>query len=256
MERVERAGLAVDAILAEFVEGRALPGTGVPADAFWAGLSDLIHGLGPRNRALLETRGRLQGQIDDWHLAQAGAPFDAEDYEAFLREIGYLGPEGPASTTETPPTDPEIAILAGPQLVVPVTNARFALNAANARWVSLFDALYGTDALGTPPPRGAYEPARGAEVVAWVKGHLDAVAPLVGASWAEVTGARAEAGQLVVPTPGGEVVRAFVPRRWAAHSAHPARASLSSTSSSDQTTPKASIASATRVNPAMFAPAA
>ncbi len=202
MGRVERAGLDVDAGLAAFLEAEALPGSGVEADAFWEGLSELVHALGPRNRALLEKRGRLQGRIDDWHLAQAGAPFDAEDYEAFLHEIGYLVPEGPDFQIETPPTDPEIGETAGPQLVVPVTNARFALNAANARWGSLLDALYGTDALGTPPPKGPYDPARGAEVVGWAKDHLDRVAPLAGSSWRDVLDLAVEDGALAAEVAG------------------------------------------------------
>ncbi len=201
MGRVERAGLQVDATLAAFVDGQALPGSGVEPAAFWEGLSALVHGMGARNRALLETRGRLQERIDDWHLAQAGAPFDAEDYEAFLHEIGYLVPEGPDFRIETPPTDPEIGEMAGPQLVVPVTNARFALNAANARWGSLFDALYGTDALGTPP-KGPYDPERGAEVVAWAKDHLDRVAPLAGSSWRDVLDLGVEEGALSAEVAG------------------------------------------------------
>ncbi|WP_210527401.1 malate synthase G [Rubellimicrobium arenae] len=185
-QRVERSGLRVDEVLARFIEERALPGTEVSPDAFWAGLSGLIHELGPRNRALLARREQLQSQIDDWHIAQGGAEHDPVDYETFLREIGYLVPEGPDFTIETPPTDPEIARVAGPQLVVPVTNARFALNAANARWGSLYDALYGTDALGDLPAKGAYDPERGARVMAWAKDHLDRVVPLAGASWRDV----------------------------------------------------------------------
>ncbi|TNC52927.1 malate synthase G [Rubellimicrobium rubrum] len=185
-QRVERSGLRVDEALAQFIEDRAIPGTGVAAEDFWAGLSALVHDLGPRNRALLARRDQFQSQIDDWHIAQGGAEHDPEDYETFLREIDYLVPEGPDFVIETPPTDPEIAQVAGPQLVVPVTNARFALNAANARWGSLYDALYGTDALGDLPPKGPYDEARGARVVAWAKDHLDRVAPLAGASWRDV----------------------------------------------------------------------
>ncbi len=147
-ERVERNGLQVAVELADFLETRALPGTGVEIGAFWQGFSALIHDLAPRNAALLQTRAQMQAQIDDWHRARAGQPHDAAAYEAFLREIGYLVPEGPDFSVETHGVDPEIAQIAGPQLVVPITNARFALNAANARWGSLYDALYGTDALG------------------------------------------------------------------------------------------------------------
>ncbi|MBP1804577.1 malate synthase G [Rubellimicrobium aerolatum] len=208
-QRVERSGLGVDEALARFVEERALPGTGVEVAAFWDGLSGLIHDLGPRNRALLARREQLQSQIDDWHIAQGGAEHDPEDYETFLREIGYLVPEGPDFAIETPETDPEIARIAGPQLVVPVTNARFALNAANARWGSLYDALYGTDALGALPPRGPYDPSRGAQVVAWAKDHLDRVAPLAGASWRDVRRIAVEEGALAleVAGDGGEARR-------------------------------------------------
>jgi malate synthase len=133
LDWVERAELRVAPVLAEFIEARALPGTGVAPEAFWEGLSALLHDLGPRNRALLARRDQLQSQIDDWHIAAGGAEHDPEDYETFLREIGYLVPEGPDFAVSTPATDPEIARMAGSQLVVPVTNARFALNAANAR---------------------------------------------------------------------------------------------------------------------------
>ena len=149
-DRVERAGLRVARVLADFIESAALPGTGVDPASFWEGFSALLHDLAPRNRALLARRAQLQGRIDDWHIAHAGQPHDAGDYRTFLTEIGYLAPEGPAFTIDPAPADPEIAALAGPQLVVPITNARFALNAANARWGSLYDALYGTDAHPTP----------------------------------------------------------------------------------------------------------
>jgi malate synthase len=203
-ERVERAGLLVAHSLASFVEEAALPGTGVSADQFWTGLSGLVHDLGPKNRVLLARREQLQSQIDDWHIAKAGQVHDAEDYVMFLREIGYIVPEGPDFAIETTNVDIEIAHIAGPQLVVPITNARFALNAANARWGSLYDALYGTDALGDLPPRGGgYDPARGARVVAWTRAHLDEIAPLVDASWADVTEIAVPGGELVIATPLG-----------------------------------------------------
>jgi malate synthase len=185
--RSERDGLQVDAALARFVEEQALPGTGVSGAVFWKELSALIHELGPENRALLERREDLQEQIDAWHTARAGQPHDHAAYTTFLRQIGYLLPEGPDFTLETGPTDPEIARQPGPQLVVPIMNARYALNAANARWGSLYDALYGTDALGDLPAGGGYDPARGARVVAWAKAFLDEAVPLSGASWADVT---------------------------------------------------------------------
>lgn len=197
-ERVGRAGLQVDHRLATFVEDQLLPGTGVAPEGFWTGFSALIHEFGPQNRALLARREQLQEQIDGWHLHRRGQPHDPAAYEAFLREIGYLEPEGPDFTINTPPTDPEIATLCGPQLVVPVTNARYALNAANARWGSLYDALYGTDALGSAPPEGpGYDPARGAAVVAWVRDFLDRSVPLAQGSHADGARYRVAAGALV-----------------------------------------------------------
>ena len=184
VERIEKHGLQVDRKLADFIEGHAIVGTGVDVDAFWAGLSGIVHDLGPRNRALLEIREDIQEQIDQWHKANRGA--DAATYQAFLREIGYLVPTGPDFAIETTNVDPEIASIAGPQLVVPITNARFALNAANARWGSLYDALYGTDALGDLPNGKGYDAERGSRVIAWGRAHLDAVAPLASGSWADV----------------------------------------------------------------------
>jgi malate synthase len=165
VERVERDGLKVAAELADFIEKRALPGTGVEMGSFWAGFSKLLHGFAPKNRALLERRAALQAQIDDWHRARKGQAHDGDGYKAFLEEIGYLVPEGGDFRIETSKIDPEIASVAGPQLVVPITNARFALNAANARWGSLYDALYGTDAMGSLPEPGGYD--RGAERGSW-----------------------------------------------------------------------------------------
>ncbi|MHC0054074.1 malate synthase G [Actibacterium sp. D379-3] len=185
--RVERAGLKVDAALARFIEQAALPGTGLPASAFWDGLAALIGDLAPKNAALLARRDALQEQIDAWHIARAGQAHDAAAYRAFLEEIGYLLPEGPDFSIETGPTDPEIASQPGPQLVVPIMNARYALNAANARWGSLYDALYGTDALGDLPAGGGYDPARGARVVTWAKTFLDDAAPLADGRWADVS---------------------------------------------------------------------
>ena len=164
--RSDKHGLQVDDRLVTFIEAQALAGTGVSAEEFWAGLSDLVHDLGPKNRALLEKRESLQARIDAWHVDRRGQPHDAAAYTAFLQEIGYLVPEGPAFQLETGATDPEIAHIPGPQLVVPIMNARFALNAANARWGSLYDALYGTDAMGSTPPAGGYDRGRGARVVA------------------------------------------------------------------------------------------
>ncbi|MDD9716070.1 malate synthase G [Dinoroseobacter sp. PD6] len=187
MKRVERAGLQVAPELVEFLETQALPGTGVTAAAFWEGLSALVHEEGPTNRALLAKRAELQRKIDAWHVARKGQPHDAAAYAAFLREIGYLVPEPEDFEIDTANVDPEIATIPGPQLVVPITNARYALNAANARWGSLYDALYGTDALGDLPSGKGYDPERGARVMAWARDHLDHAAPIAGVSWADVT---------------------------------------------------------------------
>ena len=203
-ERVDRHGLQVDTALADFIETAALPGTGVEPGAFWAGFSALIHDLGPKTRALLARREELQKQIDGWHSARRGQVHDAEAYEGFLREIGYLLPEGPDFTLATENTDPEIATLAGPQLVVPITNARYALNAANARWGSLYDALYGTDALGDAPQGKGYDAARGARVIGWAKDFLDQAVPLDGASWAAARALTVAEGALRVRTEEGE----------------------------------------------------
>ncbi|MCI2393458.1 malate synthase G [Aliiroseovarius sediminis] len=183
---IDRKGLSVHRELVHFLETRALAKTGLKDDVFWRGFADIIHELGPKNRALLEKREDLQRQIDDWHTARAGQPHDAEAYQAFLRDIGYLVPEGPDFQIETANVDPEIAEVPGPQLVVPIMNARFALNAANARWGSLYDALYGTDALGAAPKAGGYDPEHGARVIAWGRAFLDQAVPLVQGSWSEL----------------------------------------------------------------------
>jgi malate synthase len=185
-ERNLRHGLQVDQVLADFIESRALPGTGITADRFWAGMADIATTLGPKNRALLTKRDRLQAQIDAWHIAHRDAPHDHEAYKTFLKDIGYLLPEGEAFQIDTANVDAEIARVPGPQLVVPVTNARYALNAANARWGSLYDALYGTDAMGSPAPAGGYEKGRGARVVARARVFLDEAFPIQGASHADV----------------------------------------------------------------------
>jgi malate synthase len=179
------AALTVDPELRRFLEDEALPGTGVDPEAFWAGFAALVRDLAPRNRELLAERDRMQTAIDEWHRAHRDAPDDAAAYEAFLREIGYLVPEGAPFTITTDGLDPEVATVSGPQLVVPVMNARYALNAANARWGSLYDALYGTDALGSSPAPGPYDPARGAEVITWARGFLDGAVPLASGSHAD-----------------------------------------------------------------------
>jgi malate synthase len=197
-DRVAQHGLQIVQSFADFIEKEALPGTGVTADVFWQGLSDLAHDFGPKNRALLAHREELQSQIDVWHVARKGQPHNADQYSSFLREIGYLVAERPDFTIATAQVDPEIADISGPQLVVPITNARFALNAANARWGSLYDALYGTDALGDLPGAGDYDAARGARVIAWGRNFLDQAVPLAGASWAAGTGLCVQDGALLV----------------------------------------------------------
>ncbi|MEP2031511.1 MAG: malate synthase G [Paracoccaceae bacterium] len=197
-QRVMRNGLQVDALLAQFIEEKALPETEVKAAAFWSGLGKLIHDLGPKNKALLEKRDALQSQIDAWHMAHRGAPHDHEAYKAFLTEIGYLLPEGEDFAIDTANVDQEIALVPGPQLVVPVTNARYALNAANARWGSLYDALYGTDAMGNPPAKGAYDKGHGARVVARARVFLDEAFPLAGTSHADARRYHVHDGHLLV----------------------------------------------------------
>jgi malate synthase len=184
--RIDRHGLQIDRTLFDFIEGQALPGTGVEADAFWSALSTLAHEFGPKNAALLKTRDTLQTQIDEWHIRHRNQPHDHEAYKAFLSEIGYLLDEGDEFEIETANTDPEIASVPGPQLVVPITNARYALNAANARWGSLYDGFYGTDAMGTPAPKGGYDKGRGARVVARARVFLDEAFPIDGGSHADV----------------------------------------------------------------------
>ncbi|MEO1492212.1 MAG: malate synthase G [Pseudomonadota bacterium] len=196
MGRVKKSGLQVAEDLAAFIDDQALPGTGVDSAVFWAGLSDLIDDFGPRNRALLARRAELQAAISAWHKANPGRP-DPTAYKAMLEEIGYLVPEGPDFQAETENVDPEIASIPGPQLVVPITNARYALNAANARWGSLYDALYGTDAMGDAPTGGGYNPERGARVIDWAKGFLDKAAPLAEGSWADVDALAISGGDIV-----------------------------------------------------------
>ena len=205
MPFTEKAGLSIDSALYDFLVDEALPGTGVDAERYFADFSAIVHDLAPENRALLKKRDALQEKLDAWYR-ENGAPSDMAAYEAFLREIGYLLPEGDAFKVTTENVDPEIASLAGPQLVVPVMNARYALNAANARWGSLYDALYGTDAI--PETDGAekgkgYNPVRGAKVIAWARGFLDESAPLAGASWRDAAGFAVEGGKLVVALTGG-----------------------------------------------------
>ncbi len=210
-EFLDRSGLSVDSRLADFIEQRALPGTGLDAAKFWSDFADLLGKFAPENASLLAKREDLQAQIDAWHEARAGQAHDAAAYQAFLRDIGYLVPEPAAFKVGTQNVDPEIATMAGPQLVVPALNARFALNAANARWGSLYDAFYGTDALDAPPAKpGGYDADRGAAVIARAKAFLDEAVPLASGSWADWQGGQpvlADPAQWVGSKPGGILLR-------------------------------------------------
>jgi malate synthase len=184
---IDKAGLHVAQSLADFIDSRALPGTGIAPDAFWAGAADIFARFAPENAALLGKRDTLQAQIDSWHEQRRGQPHDPQAYQAFLRDIGYLVPEPAPFHIASEHVDDEVARLAGPQLVVPILNARFLLNAANARWGSLYDALYGTDAIPGEAAGKTYDAARGAQVIAWAKAFLDDAIPLAGGSWADLT---------------------------------------------------------------------
>ena len=185
---IDRAGLKIADGLADFIERRVLPGTGLAAQAFWAGMADIFARLAPRNAALLARREALQAEIDAWHQARAGEPIDTAAIRAFLGDIGYLVAEPAPFAVDPSHVDAELATTAGPQLVVPVLNARFLLNAANARWGSLYDALYGTDAIPGAPAGKGYDPARGSQVIAWAKAFLDDAAPLAAGKWADWAG--------------------------------------------------------------------
>ena len=198
-ERIQMGGLQVAASLHDLIEKDIAPGTGIEPDAFWASLEAILKDLAPRNRALLEERDSLQARIDEWHLARKGQPLDPAEYKAFLTEIGYLQPEGEDFRITTGNVDPEISDIAGPQLVVPVTIARYALNAANARWGSVYDALYGSDIIpsdGGGEAGPSYNPVRGTRVVKFVNAFLDRAVPLAAGSHAGVTSyAAADTGE-------------------------------------------------------------
>jgi malate synthase len=204
--RVSVAGLKVAKVLHDFIVDEVIPGTGIEAASFWAGLDRLVHRFAPINRALLARRDELQAKIDDWYRANRGRDLDGAAHRSFLQDIGYLVPEGADFQVDSADVDDEIALVAGPQLVVPVSNARYALNAANARWGSLYDALYGSDAIARDSeakPNKGYDPERGKKVIAWARGFLDAAAPLQSGSHVDVQGYAVEGGALVAKLKDG-----------------------------------------------------
>ena len=219
-DRVNAGGLQVDKELYDFINDEALPGTGIAPETFWSGFDGLVHDLAPRNRELLAARDELQTRIDAWYRENRDQPIDLAEYKTVLQEIGYLVPEGEDFTVDTANVDPEISTIAGPQLVVPVTNPRYALNAANARWGSLYDALYGTDAI--PETDGAertadYNKVRGDRVIAYVRRFLDATAPLADGSHAEVTAYAVANGTLAATLEDGRTTGLATPSLFAGH---------------------------------------
>src|ERR1700741_2248586 len=210
-DRVTVGNLRVAQVLYDFINNEALPGTDIDPDSFWAGVDKVVTDLGPRNQDLLARRHELQAQIDKWHRHRVIEPIDLAAYQQFLAEIGYLLPEPEDFAVTTANVDAEITTTAGPQLVVPILNARFALNAANARWGSLYDALYGTDVI--PESDGAekgtsYNRVRGDKVIAYARKFLDEAVPLSSGSWTDATGLSVEDGQLQVATANGAVALA------------------------------------------------
>ena len=219
-DRIEAGALQVDKELYDFINDEALPGTGIAPEAFWSGFDKLIHDLSLRNRELLATRDELQARIDAWYQESGGQASDLPAYKAVLREIGYLLPEGDDFTVSTTNVDPEISTIAGPQLVVPLTNARYSLNAANARWGSLYDALYGTDAISEvdgAERAGGYNKVRGGRVIAFARDFLDASAPLASGSHRDATSYAVVNGALAVTLEDGSVSGLRAPSKFAGY---------------------------------------
>jgi len=216
------ADLSIAEPLHAFLTEEALVGLGIDSDRFFTGLSEMIHLFGPRNAELLETRDRMQRAIDEWHIAHRDGPRDVLAYRTFLEDLGYIVPAGPKFSLTTENIDAEIASVAGPQLVVPVSNVRYALNAANARWRSIYDAVYGTDVLGAPPEPGPYDPARGAVVVEWVRRHLDEVVPLATGSHVGSRRYAVEGDRLVVTLADGATTHLLDPSQLRAYKGDPA----------------------------------
>ena len=218
-DRIKTGGLQVDKKLYDFINDEALPGTGVSQETFWSGLDRLVHGLSPRNRELLAKRDELQRHLDAWYQENRDQSIDLDEYKTILKEIGYLVQEGDDFSVSTSNVDPEISTIAGPQLVVPVTNARYALNAANARWGSLYDALYGTDAI---PEDGAertseYNPVRGARVIAVARDFLDTAAPIVRGSHKNVKSYEVVDGVLSINLENGSISGLVDPKQFAGY---------------------------------------
>jgi malate synthase len=224
VERVSVHGLKVAKILYDFVVDEALPGTGIESSSFWRGLDRIVHHYAPINRVLLQKRDVLQAKIDDWYRQRRGHDFDAAAQKTFLEETGYLVPEGPDFKVDTADVDEEIAAIAGPQLVVPVSNARYALNAANARWGSLYDALYGSDAIpreGELAPTGRYDPQRGKRVIAWARRFLDESVPLAAGSHADVRAYSVRNGKLAAVLADGDTVGLADPKQLRGYRGRP-----------------------------------
>ncbi|KRE65494.1 MULTISPECIES: malate synthase G [Micrococcaceae] len=215
-ERVQAGGLSVDAELHRFVEQEALPGSGLEPELFWKGFSQIVRDLTQKNRELLARRDELQAQIDEWHAGNP-VPFDADAYAAFLETIGYILPEPEDVHVATAGVDREVAIVAGPQLVVPVSNARYALNAANARWGSLYDALYGTDALAPVTGLRVFDPARGQVVVSYVRGLLNEFFPLTHGSHTDSVGYTVRDGALTVELSDGAITGLIEPELFSGY---------------------------------------